>query len=103
VAIDDFGLGFTSFSELADLPCDIVKIPGTFGDGQSDEDTPAIAAAIASVAHHYGKNVVIEGIESAAAARQAKLLGIEYAQGWHYGKPTPASGSVPTFAMPQAG
>jgi diguanylate cyclase (GGDEF)-like protein/PAS domain S-box-containing protein len=103
VAIDDFGLGFTSFSELANLPCDIVKIPGSFGDGQSDDDTPAIAAAITSVAHHYGKSVVIEGIETAAAARQAKLLGIEYAQGWHYGKPAPASGSVPLVALPHAG
>jgi diguanylate cyclase (GGDEF)-like protein len=95
VAIDDFGLGFTSFSELADLPCDIVKIPGSFSDGQSDEDTPAIAAAITTIAHHFGKRVVIEGIETAAGARQAKLLGIEYAQGWHYGKPIAADARVP--------
>ena len=91
VAIDDFGLGFTSFSELATLPCDIVKIPGSFTSdhSRSDQESAVIAGAIANVAHYYGKTVVIEGIETAAGARQAKLLGIEYAQGWHYGGPTP--------------
>ncbi len=105
VAIDDFGLGFTSFSELANLPCDIVKIPGSFSeDGQPDQDTPAIAAAITTVAHHYGKSVVIEGIETAAGARQAKLLGIEYAQGWYYGKPAAASARpAPALAVPRVG
>ncbi len=91
VAIDDFGRGFTSFAELATLPCDIVKIPGNFASDvpQGSDDTAAIASAITTVAHHYGKRVVIEGIESAGAARQAQLLGIEYAQGWHYGRPKP--------------
>jgi Amt family ammonium transporter len=91
VAIDDFGLGFTSFAELATLPCDIVKIPGTFADGSGQSsDDGVIAAAITTIAHHYGKQVVIEGVECVAAARRARLVGIEYAQGWHYGGPMPS-------------
>ena len=92
VAIDDFGLGFTSFSELATLPCDIVKIPASFSPtGGDSTDSSVIAGAITSVAHCYGKQVVVEGVETAASAGQAKLLRIEYAQGWHYGRPAPVA------------
>jgi diguanylate cyclase (GGDEF)-like protein/PAS domain S-box-containing protein len=100
VAIDDFGVGFTSFTELATLPCDIVKIPGTFTSGsESNPDTAVIAGAITNVAHHYGKRVVIEGVECPAMARRAKLIGIEYAQGWHFGRPMPSAERV-TAALP---
>jgi diguanylate cyclase (GGDEF)-like protein/PAS domain S-box-containing protein len=95
VAIDDFGLGFTSFAELATLPCDIVKIPGTFSGAEDRSDTAVIAGAITKIAHHYGKKVVIEGVENVATARRAKLIGIEYGQGWHYGRPqAPAQASL---------
>jgi diguanylate cyclase (GGDEF)-like protein len=95
VAIDDFGVGFTSFTELATLPCDIVKIPAAFTSGsQPSPDTAAIAGAITNIAHHYGKQVVLEGVECPAMARRAKLIGIEYAQGWHYGRPLPAAERV---------
>lgn len=86
VAIDDFGLGFTSFTDLATLPCDLVKIPAEFAGDHGDL---TIAGAIAAVAHHYGKRVVIEGVEDAAVAERASELGIEFAQGWHFGHPEP--------------
>jgi diguanylate cyclase (GGDEF)-like protein/PAS domain S-box-containing protein len=86
IAIDDFGLGFTSFTELATLPCDLVKIPAEF---TRDHGDLAIAGAISAVAHHYGKRVVIEGVEDADLAGRASDLGIELAQGWHFGRPDP--------------
>lgn len=86
IAIDDFGLGFTSFTELASLPCDLVKIPVEFARDHGDL---TVAGAIAAVAHHYGKHVVIEGVEGAAVADRAAELGIELAQGWHFGRPEP--------------
>ena len=86
VSIDDFGLGFTSFTELATLPCDLVKIPAEFA---RDDGDLAIAGAITAVAHHYGKQVVIEGVEDAELAGRASELGIELAQGWHFGHPEP--------------
>ncbi len=87
VAIDDFGTGFSSFQHLATLPCDLVKIPPSLSIG--GEASEAIAAAITTVAHAYERTVIIEGIETAAQAQTAKQLGIEYAQGWHYGHPIP--------------
>lgn len=103
VAIDDFGLGFTSFAELATLPCDIVKIPGTFAQaGANEDDGTVVAAAITRIAHHYDKRVVIEGVETESAANRAKLIGIEYAQGWHYGRPEPPLGARPHQALATA-
>jgi EAL domain-containing protein (putative c-di-GMP-specific phosphodiesterase class I) len=87
IAIDDFGTGFFSFQHLATLPCDLVKIPPSLTIGSDASE--AIAAAITTVAHAYGRAVIIEGIETAAQAHTARQLGIEYAQGWHYGQPVP--------------
>ena len=94
VAIDDFGIGFTSFHELATLPCHLVKIPAELArwsgtDGVAD----AIARAVTNIAHAYGKEVVIEGIETADADARARSLRIEYGQGWYYGKPQPSERS----------
>jgi EAL domain-containing protein (putative c-di-GMP-specific phosphodiesterase class I) len=92
VAIDDFGVGFLSFPHLASLPCDIVKIPKSISsmvlaDGPSD----AVTHAVTTVAHAMGKAVVVEGVETPEAARRAKAMGVEYAQGWHLGKPAQSS------------
>lgn len=86
IAIDDFGLGFTSFTELATLPCDLVKIPAEF---TRDHGDLTVAGAIAAVAHRYGKRVVIEGVEDEELASRAAELGIEFAQGWYFGRPEP--------------
>jgi len=91
IAIDDFGLGFTSFVELATLPCHLVKIPVDLTRHSEDPTVAdAITRAVTNLAHAYGKEVVIEGIETAEAHERARRLGIEYGQGWHYGRPEPA-------------
>lgn len=102
VAIDDFGLGFTSFNELATLPCHLVKIPAGFVDPSGrDTASDAIARAVTNVAHAYGKEVVIEGIENEEADALARSLRIEYGQGWYYGRPQPAV--APRLELVEAG
>lgn len=103
VAIDDFGLGFTSFSELASLPCHLIKIPAELADtSRHGVAADTVAWAITDVAHAYGKGVVIEGVETAEGDARARALGIEYGQGWHYGRPERAS-SVDLVARPDGG
>jgi diguanylate cyclase (GGDEF)-like protein/PAS domain S-box-containing protein len=91
VAIDDFGVGFSSFAQLATIPSDLVKIDARFAHRAKSESRPpdAVAEALNKVAHAYGKQVVAEGIETAAAVEAAAALGIEYGQGWHFGRPAP--------------
>jgi diguanylate cyclase (GGDEF)-like protein/PAS domain S-box-containing protein len=88
IAVDDFGLGFSSFVRLAELPCDLIKISADLG-GKRLESRTAIVDAITWIAHAHGKAVVLEGVETEADAAHGRLRGIEYAQGWHFGRPAP--------------
>ena len=90
VAIDDFGQGFFSFPHLARLSCDLVKIPATVSADPKGNRRDTVVAAIASVAHAYGKAVVLEGIEDAQTAERAAATGIEFGQGWFFGRPGPS-------------
>jgi diguanylate cyclase (GGDEF)-like protein/PAS domain S-box-containing protein len=90
IAIDDFGLGFSSFAQLGVLPCDLIKISADLG-GKSAVSRNSIVDAITTVAHAHGKAVVLEGVETAADAERARERGIEFAQGWYFGRPAPTT------------
>ncbi len=57
-------------------------------------------AAITSVAHAHGKQVVLEGVETKADAERAIAHGIEFAQGWFFGAPEPLASLDPTTPAP---
>lgn len=87
-ALDDFGVGFTSFLYLRELPVDYIKIDGVFirqiATEQKDKD---IVKAIVSVAQGLGIKTVAEFVESEHALCSIKELGVSYAQGYFIGKP----------------
>ncbi|MBE5866417.1 MAG: EAL domain-containing protein [Lachnospiraceae bacterium] len=81
-AIDDFGIGMSSFMYLKQLPVDMVKIDGSF---VSQMDASPIDAAVVrtinEVAHLLGIKTVAECVENAEILEAVKALGIDYAQG----------------------
>jgi diguanylate cyclase (GGDEF)-like protein len=88
VALDDFGVGFSSFEHLRALPVDYVKIPTTFTARlESDPTTWAVVEAVVKVAHALGKQVIAEGVETAEVAAQLSRLNVEYGQGYLWGRP----------------
>src|SRR5581483_3090348 len=97
-ALDDFGMGFSSFSYLRTLPVDYVKIDGSFVHNlDADPTNLALVQAINSVAHALGKETVGEWVETPGAAEVLRELGVEYGQGYLWGQPTlelPAPGRV---------
>ena len=104
IAIDDFGIGFNSFHELATLPCQLVKIPVELAIMVGADDVShAIARSVTDVAHAYGKKVVIEGIETAEADAIARRLSIEYGQGWFYGRPAASEDVTAALTAPVTG
>jgi diguanylate cyclase (GGDEF)-like protein/PAS domain S-box-containing protein len=87
-ALDDFGVGFSSFSYLSNVPADYVKIDGSFvRDVNKDVTSLAVVRAVMEVAHAMGKKVIAEGIEDAKEADCLRGLGVEYGQGFAIGRP----------------
>ena len=88
-SLDDFGVGFTSFAQLRDLPVDIVKIDGTFvRDLCHNEEDKTLVKALTEVAHSLGKQVVAEFVEDEATLDLLRTYGVDYAQGYFIGKPS---------------
>lgn len=90
-ALDDFGVGFTSFTHLRSLPVDTVKIDGSFvRDLVSNPENRPLVKAMTEVAHSLGKAVIAEFVESAEILETLHALEVDYAQGYYIGKPAPA-------------
>ncbi|MGR9088660.1 MAG: putative bifunctional diguanylate cyclase/phosphodiesterase, partial [Gammaproteobacteria bacterium] len=88
LALDDFGVGFSSFFYLKKLPIDYVKIDGAFIRKiyKSDEDK-VFVKALADVAQAFGIQTVAGYVENQQILDMLKEFGIDFAQGFHIGKP----------------
>ncbi|HWK25363.1 MAG TPA: EAL domain-containing protein [Solirubrobacter sp.] len=91
LAIDDFGVGYSSLSHLKYLlPVDLIKIDRTFVDELLvSRDSRAIVSAIIELAQALGVQAVAEGVETLAQADMLRELGCHIAQGFHYSRPVP--------------
>ncbi|KQM79674.1 bifunctional diguanylate cyclase/phosphodiesterase [Xylophilus sp. Leaf220] len=92
IALDDFGVGYSSLSYLADIPFDTLKVDRSFVM-HIHEDAPslAIVTAIVAVAQALGKHVVAEGIELDEQAKRLAALGVHELQGYLFGRPMPVA------------
>jgi diguanylate cyclase (GGDEF)-like protein len=90
VALDDFGSGMSSFGHLHALPVDYVKIDALFvrslGERPMNE---SIVRSIAQIGRDCGIAIIAEGVESAEALAILRRHGVDYAQGYHLGRPAP--------------
>lgn len=95
--LDDFGVGFSSFYYLRELPVDAVKIDGSFiRNLASNPDDRILVSALCSVAKGFGKKITAEFVENQAILDMLESMDIDFAQGYHIGKPAPASNFFPT-------
>ena len=88
VAIDDFGVGYSSLRYLHELSCDVLKIDRSFICGISGDGVPhPVLGCIIGIATTLGMKVVAEGVETAAQASYLAEAGVQYAQGWYFSRP----------------
>jgi diguanylate cyclase (GGDEF)-like protein/PAS domain S-box-containing protein len=86
--IDDFGTGASSLRLLHGFPGDAVKIHRALVIGMGREAGAfEIVKALVGLAHNLGLEVIAEGVETAAQLDHLKLLGCEFAQGFHVSAP----------------
>jgi diguanylate cyclase (GGDEF)-like protein/PAS domain S-box-containing protein len=88
IAIDDFGVGYSSFAYLRELPVDRFKLDRSFlaSVPQSPGDSRLIAALIA-MGHRLDVGIVAEGVETHEQAAFLVAHGCDEAQGYYLGRP----------------
>ncbi|MEW6119882.1 MAG: bifunctional diguanylate cyclase/phosphodiesterase [Pseudomonadota bacterium] len=88
LALDDFGSGYSSYLYLAHLPVSFLKIEGWLVTHmRTDRKVAGIVESLANFARKEGVRTVAEHVEDAETARILADMGVDYAQGWHFGKP----------------
>lgn len=90
LAIDDVGAGFSSLRHIVLTSPDVIKLDRTIVDGVSrDAVLSTLVRSLAGFAHESGARVVAEGVETAEDASALLGLGVDYGQGWFFGRPGP--------------
>ncbi len=88
IAIDDFGTGYSSLSYLNSFPAHLLKVDKSFIDKMNTSDSSKqYVAAIITLGHVMGFNVISEGVEDADQIETLKDIGCDYIQGYVWGKP----------------
>ena len=89
-AVDDFGSGYSSFKYLKLFPIDYIKIEGEFIRNMlEDVEYMAYTKSIVTLAKELKVKTVAEYVEDARIFEACRTMGIDYAQGYHVGKPGP--------------
>jgi diguanylate cyclase (GGDEF)-like protein/PAS domain S-box-containing protein len=89
-ALDDFGAGFGSFYYLKYLPVDYLKIDGEFiRNLDSSEIDQRMVSAIVEIARGLGLQTIAEFVETGEILDRLRDFGVDFAQGFHVGRPSP--------------
>ncbi len=88
VALDDFGSGYTSFRQLKSLSVDMVKIDGAYvRDLVDNPDNRFFVKTLLEFAQGFSLKTVAEFVENGEVAKMLMELGVEYMQGYYFGRP----------------
>ena len=91
-SLDDFGAGLSSFGYLKRLPIDYLKIDGQFVKGIIDSEfDEAMVQSMVEIGKVLNVKTVGELVENQAIADKLKEIGVDFAQGYHYGHPRRAT------------
>ncbi len=90
IAIDDFGVGYSSLGQLKTLPASVLKIDRSFVSSmESDSSDAAIVSSTIELSHRLGLEVIAEGVEAPAHLARLRAAGCDIGQGHLLGHPLP--------------
>ncbi|HYO36482.1 MAG TPA: EAL domain-containing protein [Geodermatophilus sp.] len=102
LAIDDVGAGFSSLRHIVVTSPDVIKLDRSIAAGVAGDHVLAtLVGSLVTFAHGSGARVVAEGVETADDAAALRTLGVDFGQGWHFGRPgLPEALAVPVPRTP---
>ncbi len=90
IAIDDFGSGYSNFAKILKLKVDYIKIDGSFiRKIDTDADSREFVEIIHKLANTYSLKTVAEFVADESIYDTVRSIGIDFVQGYHFGKPMP--------------
>jgi diguanylate cyclase (GGDEF)-like protein/PAS domain S-box-containing protein len=100
-ALDDFGSGFASFYNVKHLPFDYLKIDGDFIHELPESPIDQVVVkSIVDIAGSLGKRTIAEFVGDAATLELLRSGGVDFAQGFHVGRPAPLATAGLAHAVP---
>ncbi|MFC3337237.1 putative bifunctional diguanylate cyclase/phosphodiesterase [Paracandidimonas soli] len=100
IALDDFGAGYSSFSYLASLPADAIKIDGALIRGMTNNPANvAVVRTIIELARNLGMKSIVEWVEDNATLSMLWDMEVDYVQGYGVVRPQPPSNLLKASTM----
>ncbi|MGN0726690.1 MAG: EAL domain-containing protein [Anaerovoracaceae bacterium] len=90
-SLDDFGSGYTSFSDLRNYPFSMIKIDKDILLGGATDAGSCLIKDLTAMCHDMGKGVVCEGVETEEQLKLVSTAGADYVQGFYFYRPLPAA------------
>ena len=90
-SLDDFGSGYTSFTDLRDYPFNLVKLDRDIILGTESESGRELINGLVALCHSMNKEVICEGVENKRQLEVIRQAGGDYVQGFYFYKALPAS------------
>ncbi|MFU2488079.1 EAL domain-containing protein [Thauera sp. WH-1] len=101
IAVDDFGVGYSSLTLLRRLPISALKVDRSFVTELAwNRQDVAIVEAILAMAHSIGLRTIAEGVEQVEQKVALSVLGCQEAQGYLYSKPLDAAATTAWLRTP---
>lgn len=90
VALDDFGVGFSSFTYLKMLPLSYVKLDGSYIRNLTrNPDDQVFVKSLSAMINAFGMKIIAEFVEDQETLSMVEVLGVSHGQGYFIGKPAP--------------
>ncbi len=89
LAIDDFGVGFSSLTTVSDLPVDVVKLDKSLLQDIHDDRRAILYQQVVTLCKNLGAQVVAEGVETEQEWEYIRQVGVDYAQGFYFAEALP--------------
>lgn len=100
ICVDDFGTGYSSLSYLSRLPVDVIKVDRVFVR-EFDDGGKTIVKAALDIARDFGREVIIEGVETEEMLQRVREIGASFVQGYLFARPMPVSELASWLAEPR--